>query len=173
MFELQTERLILRHFSSADDEALYKAIFNDPEVMRFSDGIQSLEWTHAWIQHCQQDYYEAKGYGPFAVIERSARRLIGYCGLFYFSEVNGQPEIELGYRLARSAWGRGYATEAAIAVRDYAFTTLGIKRLVSIIDPSNIASIRVAEKLGMRFEAEVMFEGYSHPDHVYAINYTE
>jgi ribosomal-protein-alanine N-acetyltransferase len=173
MFALQTERLTLRHFSPADDEAVYKAIFSDPEVMRFSDGVQSLEWTHAWIQHCQQDYYETRGYGPFAVIERSKHLLIGYCGLFYFSDVNGQPEIELGYRLARSAWGRGYATEAAIAVREYACTAHGIKRLLSIIDPSNIASIRVAEKLGMRFELEVMLEGYTHPDHVYAINYAE
>lgn len=173
MFELETERLTLRHLSVADDDALYKAIFSDPEVMRFGDGIQSLEWTHAWIQQCQQDYYEEKGYGPFAVIERSQHLLIGYCGLFYFSDVNRQPEIELGYRLARRAWGRGYATEAAITVRDYALTTLGMKRLIAIIDPANIASIRVAEKLGMKFESEVMLAGYSHPDHVYVIHYAE
>lgn len=172
MFELLTERLLLRHFKSTDDNALHQSVFNDSEVMRFGDGPQSLEWTRAWIEHCQQDYYEARGYGPFAVIERSTRLLIGYCGLFYFSDVNGQPEVELGYRLARSAWGKGYATEAAITARDYALTALGMKRLIAIIDPANIASIRVAEKLGMKFESEVMFEGYSHPDHVYAISYT-
>jgi RimJ/RimL family protein N-acetyltransferase len=170
MFELRTERLILRHFTPKDDSALHQAVFSDAEAMHFGDGPQSLEWTRAWIQHCQQDYYEARGYGPLAVIERSTRRLIGYCGLFYFSDVNGQPEVELGYRLARGVWGQGYATEAAIAVRDYATTTLGMNRLIAIIDPSNIASIRVAEKLGMRFESEVMLEGYTYPDHVYALD---
>lgn len=169
MFELSTARLTLRHFQAEDDKALHDAVFADREVMRFGDGPQSLEWTRAWIETSQQDYYETKGYGPYAVIERSSQLLIGYCGLFYFPEVNGQPEIEIGYRLARSAWGQGYATEAAVAVRDYAFTTLAIRRLISIIDPSNLASIRVANKLGMIFESEVMFEGYAHPDHVYAI----
>ncbi len=173
MVALQTKRLTLRQFTTTDDRALHQAIFSDADVMRFGDGVQSLEWTRAWIQRCQQDYYETRGYGPFVVVERSERLLIGYCGLFYFSDVNGQSEVELGYRLARHAWGRGYATEAAIAVRDYAFTTLGMKRLVAIIDPANLASIGVAEKLGMRFESEVLFEGYSHPDHVYAINYSE
>lgn len=173
MFELRTQRLMLRHFNADDDTALHQSVFSDPEVMHFGDGHQSLDWTRAWIQHCQQDYYETRGYGPFAVIERSTPRLIGYCGLFYFSDVSGQPEVELGYRLARSAWGKGYATEAAIAVQEFALTALGMKRLISIIDPANAASIRVAEKLGMKFESEVMFEGYTHPDHVYAINDAE
>ena len=70
--------------------------------------------------------------------------------------------------MARSAWGKGYATEAVCTVRDFAFATLGIKRLIAMIDPSNVASIRVAEKIGMKYEKEVMFEGYSHPDHVYS-----
>jgi len=84
--------------------------------------------------------------------------------------VNGQPEIEIGYRLAKSAWGQGYATEAARSVRDFAFLTLGMKRLIAMIDPSNVASIRVAEKIGMRYERDVMFDSYTHPDLVYAIN---
>jgi len=58
------------------------------------------------------------------------------------------------------------------AVRDYAFNTLGLKRLIAIIDPANTASIRVAEKIGMKYEQDVMFEGYDHPDHVYAITRT-
>lgn len=172
MFELYTKRLTLRYFDLADDQALHEAVFSDSEVMRFGDGPQSLEWTRAWIQTCQHDYYESQGYGPYAVIERNSELLIGYCGLFYFPDVNEQPEIEIGYRLARSAWGQGYATEAAITVRDYAFTTLRIARLISIIDPSNTGSVRVAEKLGMKYEQDVMFEGYTHPDHVYVINHS-
>jgi RimJ/RimL family protein N-acetyltransferase len=85
-----------------------------------------------------------------------------------FDDVNGRPEVEIGYRLIRSAWGHGYATEAAQAVATYA-TTLGIQRLIALIDPGNVASIRVAYKLGMHYEADVMFDGYTHPDHVYTM----
>lgn len=169
MFELITERLTLRHFRTADDHALHQAVFGDPEVMRFSDGVQTLEWTRSWIQICQQEYYESRGYGPYAVIEQVKQVLIGYCGLFYFPDVNSTSEVELGYRLARSAWRKGYATEAATAVRDHAFATLRIARLISIIDPSNTASIRVAEKIGMHYEGAVMLEGYTHPDLVYSM----
>ena len=171
MFKLRTRRLRLRHFDTADDQALYQAIFSDPQVMRFGDGTRSLEWTRLWIQTCQQDYYESRGYGPYAVIGQRPSRLLGYCGLFYFPDVNGQAEVELGYRLAQSVWGQGYATEAAFAVRDYAHTTLGMRRLIAIIDPANAASMRVAEKIGMRYEQDVMFEGYSHPDRVYSITW--
>ena len=143
-------------------------VFGDPEVMRFGDGVQTKDWTENWLLTCLERY-KVWGFGPYAVIETRSREVIGYCGLFYFPDVGGQPEVEIGYRLARSAWGRGYATEAASAVRDYAFTILGLKRLIAIIDPSNLASIHVAEKIGMHYEKEVMLEGYDHPDHVYVI----
>jgi RimJ/RimL family protein N-acetyltransferase len=87
--------------------------------------------------------------------------------------VCGQPETEIGYRLARPYWGRGYATESARAVRDYALNTLRLPRLIAMIDPQNVASIRVVEKLGMHYEKDVMFEGYTHPDRVYAIVHPE
>ena len=143
-------------------------IFCDAEVMRFSDGIQTKEWVHAWLHKCLEGY-QIWGFGPYAVVEQNSQNIIGYCGLFFCPDIDGQSEVEIGYRLARSAWGRGYATEAAKAVRDFALTTLGIQRLIAMIDPSNIASIRVAEKIGMKYEKEVMLEGYDHPDHVYVI----
>jgi RimJ/RimL family protein N-acetyltransferase len=89
--------------------------------------------------------------------------------LFYFPDVNGQSEIEVGYRLARESWGRGYATEAVRGVCEYAFRSLGLTRLIAMIDPANVDSIRVAQKAGMAYEQDIMFEGYTHPDHVYAI----
>ncbi|MDQ2691068.1 MAG: GNAT family N-acetyltransferase, partial [Chloroflexota bacterium] len=94
----------------------------------------------------------------------------GYCGLFYFPDVGGKPEVEIGYRLRRSAWGKGFATEAACAVRDFAFNSLGMQRLIALIDPDNIASIRVAEKLGMQYEKDIMLPGYTHPDRIYAVS---
>ena len=144
-------------------------IFGDAEVMRFSDGIQTREWVQNWLRTCLERYYQTWGFGPYAVVEQRSRNVIGYCGLFYFPNLDGQPEIEIGYRLARSAWGQGYATEAALSIRDFAFTTLGIKRLIAMIDPSNIASIRVAEKIGMKYEKEVLLAGYTHPDHIYVV----
>ena len=144
-------------------------VFGDPEVMRYGDGVQTREWVENWLRMCLERYYKTWGFGPYAVVKKHSHQVIGYCGLFLFPNVGGQPEVEIGYRLARSAWGQGYATEAALAVRDLAFTALGIKRLIAMIDPSNRASIRVAEKIGMYYEKEVMFEGYSHPDHVYVV----
>lgn len=111
------------------------------------------------------------GFGPYAVVEQKSRNVIGYCGLFYFPDIGGQPEIEIGYRWARSAWGQGYATEAALSVRNFAFSVLGIRRLIAMIGPSNFASIRVAERIGMLHEKEVMFEGYTYPDHIYVVNF--
>ena len=143
-------------------------VFGDPEVMSFGDGVQSVEWVRDWLEACLNGY-EQRGYGPWAVVEKTSGELIGYCGLFYFPDVNGRPEIEIGYRLARAWWGRGHATEAVVAARDYAFNSLGLTRLVALIDPANVASIRVAEKAGMRYEAEAMLKGYYHPDRVYVV----
>ena len=169
MFLLTTERLILRHFQSLDSEPLVR-VFGDPEVMCFGDGVQTQEWIRAWLRTCLDRCYPSWGFGPYAVVERLSQDLVGYCGRFFFPDLAGQPEIELGYRLARAAWGQGYATEAAGAVRDYALITLGLKRLISMIDPANLASIRIAEKIDMKYEKEILLEGYSHPDHVYVIN---
>ncbi|MGE5642803.1 MAG: GNAT family N-acetyltransferase [Byssovorax cruenta] len=167
MVIVKTERLILRYFEPIDSEAMMD-VFGDAEVMRFGDGVQTREWVEAWLRTCLENY-QRRGFGPYAVVEQSTGDVIGYCGLFYFPDMHGQPEIELGYRLRRAAWGQGYATEAARLVRDYAFHTLHIKRLIALIDPDNVPSIRVAEKIGMHYESEVMLEGYDHPDHVYVI----
>lgn len=164
---LETDRLRLRRFDRNDSAAL-APLFGDAGVMRFGDGVQTEAWVRHWIEQVIHGY-EAKGYGPLAVVEKETASLIGYCGLFDFADINGRPEIELGYRLIKQAWGVGYATEAATAVRDYALSELGIKRLVSLIDPANSASIAVARKLGMVYEADVMLEGYTHPDHLHVI----
>jgi ribosomal-protein-alanine N-acetyltransferase len=163
-----TERLTLRHFHILDSDPIFR-VFGDPEVMLFGDGIQTKEWVEDWLRTCLERYYQTWGFGPYAVVERQSQEVIGYCGLFFFPDINGRSEVEIGYRLARSVWGRGYATEAASAVRDFAFSTLGIKRLIAIIDPSNTPSIHVAEKIGMCYEQEAMLEGYTHPDHVYVV----
>jgi RimJ/RimL family protein N-acetyltransferase len=168
MFTLETQRLLIRQFEITDLETIYQQVFSDAEVMHFGDGPQPREWTEAWIETSIQNH-ATRGFGPYAVIEKNTTNLIGYCGLFLFPDIDGQPEVEIGYRLGRSAWGHGYATEAALAVRDFAFHELHVHRLVAMIDPGNLASIQVAKKLGMRYEKDVILEGYSHPDHLYVL----
>jgi RimJ/RimL family protein N-acetyltransferase len=156
MLIAEAPRLFLRHFHVADLDAMAD-VFGDPEVMRFGPGPQSRDWVQSWLRGCLEDYYQKWCFGLWAVVLKADRRVIGYCGLTRFDDIAGQPEIELGYRLARAFWGRGLATEAARAARDYAFGLLGLPRLVSIIDPLNLASIRVAEKCGLHHEKDVTF----------------
>lgn len=167
MVSLTTERLLLRHIHLLDGGPLER-VFGDEEVMRFGDGVQTSAWVQGWLRMCLE-HYQRWGFGPYAVVERRRREVIGYCGLFFFPELDGQPEVEVGYRLARAWWGHGYATEAARAVCGYAFNVLCIRRIIAMIDPQNAASIRVAEKLGMRYEKPIMLEGYTHPDYIYAL----
>ncbi len=167
MIVVETGRLILRHFHVFDGVALDR-VFGDAEVMQFGPGVQNQAWVRDWLQRCLENYREW-GFGRWAVVEKAGHEVIGYCGLAYAPGVTAQPEVAIGYRLARPFWGHGYATEAVLAVRDYAFDVLCLPRLIATIDPQNVASIRVAEKAGMRYEQEIMLEGYSHPDYVYAI----
>src|SRR5689334_17044743 len=131
MLIAETNRPILRHFCIADVPAMM-SIFGDAEVLRYVPGVQTREWVTKWIRGCLENY-PANGFGLWAVIEKCGREVVGYCGLSRFADVCGQPETELGYRLARAHWGKGFATEAALAVRDHAFDPLGLTRLIAII----------------------------------------
>src|SRR4051812_16219943 len=118
MVIVQTPRLILRHFTPGDIEAM-TAIFADPEVMRFSDGVRSPQWVRSWIANWINDYYPKWHFGPWAVLDKETSTVIGYAGLTRFPERCADHEAEIGFRLARAHWQRGLATEAAQAVRDH------------------------------------------------------
>jgi [ribosomal protein S5]-alanine N-acetyltransferase len=165
MFVISTRRLLLRRFVTAD-AILLNAVFGDPDVMRYGIGPQSEAWVRRWIDQRIAEY-EPQGFGVWAIVLKELDRVIGYCGLTRFDDVNGSPEIELGYRLAKEFWGRGLGTEAATAVREFAIQQLGLPRVVSLVDPANARSIRVAEKLGMVHTDDVLLPGYSYPDRVY------
>lgn len=166
----EAQRLFLRCFHVADLDAMME-IFGDAEVMRFGLGPQSRDWVQTWLRGCLEDYYCKWGFGLWAVVHKPDLRVIGFCGLTRFDNIDGQVEIEIGYRLARAYWGRGLATEAATAVRNYAFGVLALPRLVAIIDPQNLVSIRVAEKIGLRHEKEVLFR--TNLRHLYVIHPTD
>ncbi len=172
MVELETSRLLLRAVHIRDAGA-FDEVFGDLEVMRFSSGTKTKAEVREWIQRCLTHYYPEWGHGPLSVVEKTSGEVIGYCGLFYFPNIDGRPEIEVGYRLRTAFWGKGFATEAALRVQDYAFSELGKKRLIAMVDPGNLASIGVALKLGMEYEKDVMLDGFTHPDRLYAREFTE
>lgn len=161
-----TQRTVLRRFTDSDIDPMID-VFGDPDVMSFGDGVKSAEWIRCWVEQTIK-HYDLWGFGPWAIDLSESETSIGYCGLFRFDDINGRPEIELGYRLAKRYWGRGLATETATTVRDMSFDQLGIDRLISLIDPNNVRSIRVAEKLGMVYTDDVMLPGYTYPDRVYS-----
>ena len=164
-----TQRLILRHFRSADAVAMER-VLGDAFVMRFGEGPQTADRVRFWIRREVTDRYRTWGFGKWAVVERGSGDVIGYCGLARINDRVLPGEVEIGYRLARAHWGKGYATEAARAVVAHAFGTLELPRVIAVIDPENVPSLRVAEKLGMRYVRDVMMEGWTHPDRVYAID---
>jgi RimJ/RimL family protein N-acetyltransferase len=155
--ELRTERLALRRWRSGDEGAMF-AINSDPEVTRYLNRPIDRAATAAFYARVQEHWAE-HGFGFYAVESREpdiAGRFIGFVGVGYptfLPELATRPE--LGWRLARLAWGRGLATEAATAVRDSALGALGLAELISIIHPDNVRSQRVATKLGMTLERHV------------------
>jgi RimJ/RimL family protein N-acetyltransferase len=154
---IETARLLLRPMR-ADDRDDLLAVFGDPGVMATfgAEPFGQSEMT-SWIAR-NLEHQERHGYGLFSVMHKADRCLIGDCGLEH-RDIAGAPEVELGYDLRRDYWNRGLATEAAKAVRDYAFGDLKVPRLVSLIRQGNAASARVAEKVGMRREVDILQSG--------------
>lgn len=156
---LETPRLLLRKHTMADVPAM-EAVLGDPVTMQFYPSAFDRQGVVDWIQR-SLDRYERDGHGLWAMLLKGSHELIGDCGCS-LQEVEGTNEFEIGYHVRRDLWGRGYATEAARACMNYAFTTLGAKRLISMIRPENIASWRVAEKNGMTRQKIVFWRGYDH-----------
>ena len=155
---IETPRLILRHFVAADLDPLAELMAN-PDFMRFSSGVFTRDET-ARVLFDRVIAPAAAGLpSQFAVVLREENRLIGYCG-FFRQLVDEENEIEIGYRLHPDYWNRGLATETAQAVRDYAFATLKLERVISLIHPDNHASRRVTEKNGMTLEKKTTFRGF-------------
>ena len=159
---ITTERLHLRGFAARDVDA-YAAMMADPQVTRFLGDGQPLARHDAWRQLAFIiGHWTLRDFGLWAVEERETGSLAGRVGCF---EPDGWPGLEVGYVLARPFWGRGYATEAAAAALRYAREVLGRDRVISLIRPDNVASIRVAERLGAT--ADGLVDLFGRPAHVY------
>jgi RimJ/RimL family protein N-acetyltransferase len=160
MVTLETPRLVLRRWRE-EDVAPMAAVNADPEVMRWirDGGVRDEQQTRAGIKGWEREW-ETQGFGLFAVELRSTGELAGFTGLsvpVYLPEV--LPAVEIGWRLGRSHWGQGLATEAAAAAVRFAFEERGLERIVSIAQVGNDASERIMVKLGMRAVRETVHPG--------------
>jgi [ribosomal protein S5]-alanine N-acetyltransferase len=153
---LETARLRLRSLRPSDLPFLV-GLWADPEVTRYLGGPRDPAELAPSIQRIALDP-EAEKFDLWPVEERQSGRLVGHCGLVE-KEVEGRGEIELVYLIAATDWGRGYASEIAAALRDRAFGALGLDRLIALIHPENLASEKVALRVGMRLEREISRPG--------------
>lgn len=161
---LETERLVLRMFVHDDWRALHEH-YSDAECTRFTFRRALTEGGTWRAMAGMAGHWQLRGYGPYAVEEKSTRTVLGTVGLWYPVE---WPEPEIKWALARCRWGRGYASEAVRAVQRMARQSLPELRLISLIDSRNEASIRLALAVGARFEREMEFANaafhvYRHP----------
>jgi RimJ/RimL family protein N-acetyltransferase len=155
---IETPRLRLRPLREGDAEVLAR-IFSDPDVVRYSGGRSpSLEEVAEGIQSHISAYYRDRAFGLLAVELRETGEVVGRVG-FLTTELDDRADAELHYHLSPSAWGDGLATEATRAVLGWASGERGLVRIVAAIHPENAASIRVAEKCGLRFWKEATLSG--------------
>ncbi|MDS3860519.1 GNAT family N-acetyltransferase [Thermosynechococcaceae cyanobacterium BACA0444] len=132
-------------------------VFSDPEVMKFYPQPFDDEMTQTWINHNLQRYRN-HGFGLWALVLKENNKVIGDCGLV-LQNVDGIEKVEVGFHIQRQLWGQGLATEAAQACCQYGFNQLQLKQLVCLIHPQNLASRRVAEKIGMNLvTAEITWQ---------------
>jgi RimJ/RimL family protein N-acetyltransferase len=155
----ETERLILRHFTLADAARNYQ-IYSDPENMKFM-GRQpdSVEFERENLQKHIDDYYHARGFGLWAVVLKENNQLIGRCGLLY-QQIESAPVIEVSYLIDHPFRGKGLATEAARETVRLGFENYKFPRIAALINPANTASVRVAEKIGMKYEKDVEYKDF-------------
>jgi RimJ/RimL family protein N-acetyltransferase len=159
MHILETDRLIHRPLTLDDAEDLFR-IYSDAETMTFMGRPPaSVEFERQQIQTLIERHYKRHGFGVWATVLKENGELIGRCGLMR-QEIGGSQEVEVAYLLERKYWGRGLATEAARGIVRFGFEQLQLPRIVAVINPRNVASIRVAEKIGMSYEREISYKDF-------------
>jgi len=150
---LETKRVILQKVS-LEDASIILALLNEPSFIRnIGDrGVRTLEDARKYISNRLIASYEKFGFGMYLVILKDTGSAVGLCGLV---KRDGLDDVDIGYAFFPQYWAKGYAAEAAQAVKEYAKNTVGLSRLVAITDPANQGSIRVLEKIGLKFEKMV------------------
>lgn len=160
MTRIETARLLLRPWH-ADDLGAYLRLFADPQVVRFiSDGRPlPAERVVGFSTHFLQQW-RRRGFGPFAAIDKASGQWIGEIGLNHLDEWPGPHKVEVGFELLPSHWGRGLATEGALACVRFGFEVQRLERIISVTNPANLASRRVMEKAGLTYQGLVPYRGH-------------
>lgn len=156
---IETERLYLRTWETSDVQP-YWAINQDPKVIEFLPGPMTMEAVNQFIVAKNQQQAE-RGFTLWATELKATRELIGFVGLNYTNwEAHFTPAVEVGWRLGSRYWGNGYATEGAEAALEFGFNTIGLNEIVSFTVPMNNRSLRVMEKIGLRYDPK---DDFRHP----------
>jgi len=167
MIILETPRLILRHQLIEDLDDLW-ALYCNPHITKYiPDAPQTRAETQEELEWHMHGHPKHPELGLWAAIHKETDKFIGRCGLLPWT-IEGQYDVEVAYTIAEEYWGQGLATEAARGILQYGFETLNLSRLICLIDAENIASQRVAEKVGMSFEKNGQDE--IGPFQIYSIN---
>jgi RimJ/RimL family protein N-acetyltransferase len=148
MPDIETERLLLRRFRLEDADVVYR-MGTDPQVTRYThEHATSIEQAREiLIEHPLADY-QKHGFGRWACVLKATGEVIGFSGLKRLEDLG---EVDVGYRFLPAYWGKGLATEAARVALDFGFTQLRLPRIIGLVIPENVASVRVLEKIGMTF----------------------
>ena len=170
MVILETKRLILRRQVMDDLDDLH-ALYCDPEITKYiPDAPRNQKETREELEWFLNGHPKHPELGLWATIHKATGKFIGRCGLLPWI-IEGRQEVEVAYTIARKYWGQGLGTEVAQAILDYGFGELKLSRLICLIDPQNIASQKVAEKIGMTLEKRVEgIDGDNLPTLIYSIN---
>jgi RimJ/RimL family protein N-acetyltransferase len=150
---IETERLVLRHLSP-EDAGFILELLNEPSFIRnIGDrGVRTIEGANSYILNGPVASYTKNGFGLYLVKLKETDESIGMCGLIKRDTLE---DVDIGYAFLPRFWSKGYAVESAKAVKEYGKNTVGLKRIVAIVDPENEGSIRVLEKIGLQFEKMV------------------
>lgn len=163
---LETQRLLLRHLRE-DDAAFIFELVNDPSWLRFigDKDVKSVAAARGYIARGPMAMYARLGFGLYLVALKSSGEALGICGLIKRDTLE---DVDLGFAFLPRHWSQGYAREAGAATLDYGRRVLGLGRVVAITSPDNAASIRVLEKLDMRFQETVRLAGNDHEVNLFA-----
>lgn len=149
----ETKRLLLRHLVMDDLDDLF-TFYSDPDVVKYiPDAPRTYEETKEDLEWFMNGHPRFPELGLWATIYKETGQFIGRCGLIPWT-IDGQNEVEVAFALSKAYWRQGLATEIAQALVQYAFEQLHLSRLICVIEPENEASMRVASKIGMKFERE-------------------
>ncbi len=163
MFEIITKDLILREFKTSDAKDLYE-LNSDPIVIKYTGdkAFESINEAKKFIQ--AYDQYEKYKMGRWAVVSKNTQEFIGWCGLKF----NKKREIDLGFRLFRVHWGKGYATQASMACLGYGFNSLNLEKIIGRTSVSNIAAQKVLENCGFQKIGSFEYKGIG-PSYYYEL----